>query len=218
MWRCEARAAFRRNGNFPVVSMLSAYLKSHSNDTCASLWLLVVVKHQMLYQLVFFPSSSRGFTATERSMTQQQRWRVVETAFVANVAAERERHGHQKNWWVNMSWLVKAGFYWLFNGIFINRITRLSSVRYLLAHLFHPAPLTAPLSYSIYNDSVITPHPYRHLGWHRQQLSSQCNLDERRSVSSRSFSCVYEEEAQTPFKIYQFNGSPLISLQSTVFS
>ncbi|KAG7234480.1 hypothetical protein INR49_004635 [Caranx melampygus] len=36
-------------------------------------------------------------------MTQQRRWRVVETAFVANVAAERERRGHQKNCGTQMS-------------------------------------------------------------------------------------------------------------------
>ncbi|KAM7405444.1 hypothetical protein PAMP_012706 [Pampus punctatissimus] len=32
-------------------------------------------------------------------MTQQRRWRVVETVFVATAAAEKERHGHQKNWY-----------------------------------------------------------------------------------------------------------------------
>ncbi len=41
-----------------------------------------------------------GFsTGPERSMTQQRRWRVVETVFVASVAAEKERRGHRRSWY-----------------------------------------------------------------------------------------------------------------------
>ena len=39
------------------------------------------------------------FTAgREGSVTQQRRWRVVETVCVASVAAEKKRHGRRKNW------------------------------------------------------------------------------------------------------------------------
>ncbi|KAA8591230.1 hypothetical protein FQN60_002173 [Etheostoma spectabile] len=37
-------------------------------------------------------------TCRERSMTQQRRWRVVGTVFVASVAAETERRGPRRNW------------------------------------------------------------------------------------------------------------------------